>query len=134
MAVAQRTPFAPEFNFVVTRPVTVSGREYAAGDEFDKTNVDVRLLRLLYEQRRLDAVIPSIILKKDDGKRPAAAPPPKAKAAKTKTEPQPEKAAVQRYRLENNFGSLKIMDGDTLVKECATLEEAKAAMAELSGS
>jgi hypothetical protein len=128
-----RSPFSPAFNFVVNHPITFAGRNYQPGEDFDKTNVEPRLLQMLWEQHKINSVIPSIVLKSDDGKRPAAAP-PKAKAKAAKEEPQPDKAAAPRYRLESNFGSLKIMDGDTLVKECATPEEAKAAMAELSGS
>lgn len=128
-----RSPFSPDFNFVVNHPITYMGRSYQPGEDFDKTNVDPRLLLMLYEQHKINSVIPSILLKPDDGKRSAAAP-PKAKAKAAKAEPQPEKVAAPRYRLESNFGSLKIMDGDKLVKECATPDEAKAAMAELAGS
>lgn len=150
MVVRYRVPFAPEFNFVVIRPFTINGRSYAVGDEFDKAGVNERLLRKLHEQFKIDAVIPSFTIQKDEAEAEPDAPQPqveapaapakgrpgrKPKAAK-EAAPEPAAAApaaTPRYRLEGNFGGVKIMDGDTVVRECADLEEAKAAMAELAG-
>jgi len=42
--------------FTASRPLTVSGVDYKAGDPFDKNSVSVRTLRLLYENRKIDAV------------------------------------------------------------------------------
>lgn len=146
MAIRHRTPFAPEFNFVVLRPFTFNGRDYAVGEEFDKANVNERMLRKLYDSRNIDAVIPSFTLKGDkgepehDGDAEASAPAPaapkvKAKGKRKASEPEPraEAPAASRYRLDENFGVYRIFDGETLVRECATADEAKAAMAELSG-
>lgn len=135
MNIHYRTPFAPEFNFVVTHPFTFNGRDYAPGEEFDKAQANSRLLLALYEQRKLDAVIPSIIIH-NDGARPVAHPVKAKPGRKPKAEePVAEKVDQpgNRYRIVGNFGTMKIMDGDTVVRECASLDEAKAAMAELSG-
>lgn len=145
MAIRHRTPFAPEFNFVVLRPFTFNGRSYAVGEEFDKANVNERTLRKLYDSRNIDAVIPSLTLKRDKGdaepegdtevSAPVATPQkPKSKGKRKAADPEPEAAPVtSRYRLDENFGVYRIFDGETLVRECATADEAKAAMAELSG-
>ena len=138
MALRHRTPFAPEFNFVVRKPFTFYGRPYEPGEEFDKSNVNVRMLQKLHEQHKIDAVIPSFTIQKDVAEpeaevAPSAAKKP-AKAKLKALEPAAEPAVqAKRYRLESNFGVVKIIDGDTVVRECADLEEAKAAMAELSG-
>lgn len=42
--------------FTASRSLTVSGIEYGAGDPFDKDSVSGRTLRLLYENRKIDAV------------------------------------------------------------------------------
>lgn len=150
MAIRHRTPFAPEFNFVVVRPFTFNGRDYGVGEEFDKANVNVRLLQRLHEQGKLNAVIPSLTIRKDTAEAepdatamPPEAPPapakgkpgrkPKAAATEEQAAPEPAAAPANRYRLEANFGVVRIMEGDTVVRECADLEEAKAAMAELAG-
>lgn len=151
MAIRHRTPFAPEFNFVVLRPFTFNGRSYAVGEEFDKANVNERTLRKLYDSRNIDAVIPSFTLKRDKGdaeperdaevSTPVAAPlaapqKPKSKGKRKAPDPEPEPEAApatSRYRLDENFGVYRIFDGEALVRECATADEAKAAMAELSG-
>lgn len=134
MQLNQRTPFAPQFNFVVKQPFTFKGREYTRGDEFDKAEADERLLHQLWDAHKLDAVIPSIIIQDAASKvaAPKAKPPKKAKAEAPEApdEPAPQ---PNRYRLEGNFGVIKIMDGTTVVRECSTREEAMAAMAELAG-
>ena len=46
--------FSPDWNFVVNKPLfTFNGRAYKAGEAFDKTEVPTRLLRRLYESRKL---------------------------------------------------------------------------------
>jgi hypothetical protein len=150
MSIRYRTPFAPEFNFIVKRPMTFNGHAYETGEEFDKANVNDRVLRRLYDSRYIDAVIPSLMLKQGQSEpeaapepapapkaAPKAAPEPAAKPkgkrkAATAPEPKPE-AQAPHYRLDDGFGVFRIFDGETLVRECATAEEAKAAMAELSG-
>lgn len=42
--------------FTASRSLTVSGVDYKAGDPFDKNSVSLRTLRLLYENRKIDAV------------------------------------------------------------------------------
>lgn len=150
MVVRLRVPFAPEFNFVVVRPLTINGRSYVVGEDFDKSGVNVRLLQKLHEQFKIDAVIPSFTIQKDEAEPEADAPAPEAAPApapaKGKPGRKPKAAAAEpveapvepaapapRYRLESNFGVIKIMEGETMVRECADLEEAKAAMAELAG-
>lgn len=49
-------PFTPLYDFIVERPMTIHGRTYARGDTLDKTDLSERLLRQLYEQRK---IIPS---------------------------------------------------------------------------
>jgi hypothetical protein len=132
-----RTPFAPQFNFVVKHPFTFNGRDYERGEDFDKAQANDRLLQALYEQNKLDAVVPSIIIQEPAAKpvvQPAKAKPgrkPKAEAEEPMAG-EPEQP-TNRYRIAGNFGTMRIMDGDTVVRECASLDEAKAAMAELSG-
>jgi len=139
MSIHYRTPFSPDFNFVVAQPVTFNGREYQRGEDFDKTNVEARLLKLLWDQRKLETVIPTIVIAKEPAAPTAeAAQPVKAKAARKakaaeEEPPAAPTAPATRYRLEGNFGGVKIMDGNKVVRECATLDEAKAAMAELAG-
>lgn len=137
MAIRHRTPFAPEFNFVVRKLFTFNGRPYEPGEDFDKANVNVRMLQKLHEQHKIDAVIPSFTIQKDAGEAdPEPTAPAKAKAAKkAKAEPAPAEPAPagNRYRLKSNFGKVHILDGDTVVRECEDFEEAKAAMAELAG-
>lgn len=134
MQINYRTPFAPEFNFVVKHPFTFKGREYSQGEEFDKAEADQRLLFQLWDAHKLDAVIPSIIIQDAASKiaAPKAKPPKKAKAEEPAPPAEPA-VSGKRYRLENNFGKVKIMDGNTVIRECADLDEAKAAMAEISG-
>jgi hypothetical protein len=48
-----RGRFDPEANFVVNRPILISGEEIAPGTTFDKKLVDLRRLRQLYDQRYL---------------------------------------------------------------------------------
>lgn len=150
MVVRYRTPFAPEFNFIVKRPFTVDGRDYAVGEEFDKANVNVRLLQKLYEQHKLDAVIPSFTIRKDAEEAEAEpAPQPKEKPAKPKRKaeatvaaPAPEQPAVEapvaaggeapQYRVEPAFGGVKLVGPSGVVGKFKTREEAEAAMAGLS--
>lgn len=130
-----RSPFAPEFNFVVKHAFTYQAKAYEPGEDFDKTGVDPRLLKMLYEQHKIDSVIPSILIAE-----PAKPVVSQAKAAKAinaaKAKPlkvmegEPKKA--KQYTLNNNFGVLAIMDGDTVVRKCTSMEEAQAAMAELT--
>jgi hypothetical protein len=157
MAIRTRTPFAPEFNFVIKRPMTYNGRQYEPGDEFDKSNIGERVLQRLYEARYIDAVIPSLMLKQDRAEPeaeaqpeatpepapepkaaavPAAKPKGKRKADAVAPEPQPElkpEAQAPRYRLDDGFGFYRIYDGETVVYESTSADEAKAAMAKLSG-
>lgn len=48
-----RERFDPAATYVVNRPILISGEELAPGTTFDKTLVDVRRLRQLYDQRYL---------------------------------------------------------------------------------
>jgi hypothetical protein len=48
-----RNKFDPERDFVVHRHMMLSGEALTPGDDFDKSIVDVRRLRQLYEQRYL---------------------------------------------------------------------------------
>lgn len=137
-----RSPFAPEFNFVVKHPFTFAGRHYEPGEEFDKTNVEARLLKMLHEQHKLDSVIPSIVIAEKPSKPVMAAKAAKAgKGAPRKDEapsatPAAEAAPAapaRALKLANNFNKVQIMDGETVVRECANREEAIAAMKELGG-
>lgn len=147
MPVRHRVPFSPDFNFKVVRPFIFMGTNYSVGDDFDKANVNVRLLERIYDQHRIDAVIPSLTITNDGTEEGDTEPEPvKAKGKKGKKvkveepaapEPEPEagnpvSATPKNYRLEANFGKVRIMDGETVVRECETLEEATAAMQELS--
>lgn len=142
MAVRYRTPFAPEFNFIVKRPFTIDGREYAVGEEFDKANVNDRLLKKLYDQHKLDAVIPSFTIRKDaeepdgDVAPPVKEPPAKSRVkeaapaveAVSPAEPSGEKP---KYWLEPSFKSVKLMSATGEVGKYKTKEEAEAALAAL---
>jgi hypothetical protein len=46
-------PFDRERTFVVRRPLRCAGRDYKAGEIFDKTRVSTRTLRQLFDCRRL---------------------------------------------------------------------------------
>ena len=50
---ATRPEFNPDKDFVVVKWVKASGREFSAGDMFDKSLVDPRRLRQMYECRQL---------------------------------------------------------------------------------
>lgn len=133
MSIQYRTPFSPDFNFVVKQPLTFNGHDYERGDDFDKANVEPRLLQLLWEQHKLDTVIPTIVLKKEASEAaPKAKPGKKPKAAEPAAAPEAAEGP-KRYSIKNNFGKVMIMDGDTVVRECADFDAAKAAMAELAG-
>lgn len=136
MVIRYRTPFAPEFNFVVKRPFTNMGREYAVGEELDKANVNVRLLQKLYDMHKIDAVIPSFTIKGDIAEpdsEPVSAPRkrgPKPKIA----EPAGEQAeGAERYQLVSNFNRHRIMDNGKLLREYDNLEEAQDAFKALTG-
>ena len=136
-----RSPFAPEFNFVVKHPFTFNGREYGPGEDFDKTNVDPRLLRMLFEQHKLDSIIPSIIIAAPASKPKApakpATPPKKAEAKKPAPKPATAKKGAPeapRFTAKNNFHKVEIKDGEKVIKTVDTPAEAQAALAELNGS
>lgn len=49
-----RQPFHPASDFVAAAPFTLNGKDLNWGDPVDTTGVDDRLLRALYEQRKID--------------------------------------------------------------------------------
>lgn len=49
----RRLPFDPACDFVVLKDCRVAGVAFSAGDAFDKTLVDARRLRQMYEATRL---------------------------------------------------------------------------------
>jgi pyruvate/2-oxoglutarate dehydrogenase complex dihydrolipoamide acyltransferase (E2) component len=151
MVVRYRTPFAPEFNFIVKRPFVLDGHSYSVGDEVEKGSVNVRLLQKLYEQHKIDAVIPSFTIQKDAGEDEAgeddAAKPKKAaaqarqKAKAAAVAPEPEEpaseppvadAAASQYRIEPAFGGVKVVGPSGVIGKYKSKAEAEAAIAELS--
>ena len=46
-------PFNPDREFVTQAPFRANGRAWGRGYLFDKSSIDIRTLRLLYEQRKL---------------------------------------------------------------------------------
>jgi len=50
-------PFCRDDDFVVIRPIEISGRTIQRGEAFDKSTVSTRTLRQLYEQRRLAVAV-----------------------------------------------------------------------------
>lgn len=51
---ADRHPFHPDGNFVAFKPFTLNGVSLSYGDPVNKEGVEPRLLRALYDQRKID--------------------------------------------------------------------------------
>lgn len=103
-----RQPFHPGSTFNATRPFTMNGVNYAAGDRVDTTGVPDRTLRALYEQRKIDyASVEPVVA-------PQAAP-----QAEAKPKPKAEKKAEQpvddkpQYRVKQaGLGGFKVISPD----------------------
>lgn len=48
-----QAPFTPNAAFVAMRRITLASRNYVPGDNIDRTKIPDRLLRTLYEQRKI---------------------------------------------------------------------------------
>lgn len=49
----RREPFDASRDFIVVKPLKINGHQYEPTNDFDKTQVNPRRLRLLYDQRTL---------------------------------------------------------------------------------
>jgi hypothetical protein len=92
MSRISRVAFSPDFNFVVRKPMTYNGTDYQFGEELNKAGISERLLRKLYDQNKVDCVIPTVMIKGDDGAgdgddEPKAVTPAPKKGKKKKAEP-----------------------------------------------
>lgn len=67
-----RTKFDPDKDFAVRRRFTVGGQSFYPGDAFDKTLVNTRRLRQLFDQRTLIHVgeTPGQIIRPDEAEAP----------------------------------------------------------------
>lgn len=67
-----REPFDRDRNFVMSRPLPVAGQSFGPGDPFDKTLVNTRRLRQMYEQRLIQFAVeeqPTEVVEPDKVKR-----------------------------------------------------------------
>ena len=60
MARDVRPDFDRTADFYATRLFTAGGRDFVPGDQFDKSLVDVRRLRQMYDLRQLKQVAPTV--------------------------------------------------------------------------
>lgn len=145
-------PFTPHADFEVARPLTMNGRKYEPGDQLIKDAMSERLLRNLYDQRRITMIIPEPMaaakrhpLDHDgDGRKGGSLPrtagaqaPSQAPAATTPAEPAEvapvaapaAPAEAPRYRIKHaGLGGYKVIDasGAPVGKGHKTKEEAQA--------
>lgn len=146
-----RLPFTTSADFTVVRPFTINGVSVAPGDAMPTAGVAERVLRNLYDQRKID-IAPT--------NSPATAAPqraPKADAAPRAPKPRPEaqsapvappmapvneqitdavtQAPAPRYRVKHaGLGGFKVLDanGVPLGKGWPTKAEAEAEVARLT--
>lgn len=67
---AAQLPFSASYDFNATRELTLNGRTYQAGEEIDKEALPERLLRTLYESRKIMPHAPKFLF---NGQEAAAA-------------------------------------------------------------
>ena len=58
---ALREEFDRKRDFIVAKPVTLSGKHFQRGEAFDKGKVTTRLLRQLYDTRYLGMLAPVVV-------------------------------------------------------------------------
>jgi len=106
-----RQPFSPLAAFVVTRPFDLNGDTMVPGTPMPTNGLDERLLRNLYDQRKID------IVANDPAQAPAPppaapeAPAPRGRARKTDKAATEAPTAPARYRVKQaGFGGFKVID------------------------
>ena len=91
-----RLPFDRDQEFVASRPLRVSGKEFGPGDSFDTTLVTTRRLHQMYERRWVHYSNPQGVMEKARQKLTD-----KGKVPTSKLEPKPK----QRRRLRKHLSS-----------------------------
>ena len=129
-------PFTPHAEFVVLQPFNIDGIDLTPGSPLPKNGLNHRLLRQLYEQRRIGVSGP------DYSGLPAAAPAPRAPAQEApaaKAAPAPaaaqEAPAMPAYRIKQaGLGGFKVVDakGQPIGPGFKTKAEAEAEIARLT--
>jgi hypothetical protein len=130
----ERIPFSPLFQFVLLKPLTYLGKEFAAGDVIDRTDgIDDRKLRQLYEGRFM---IPRV---DDEGNpvvicTPASLEKPLRKAQLQPAEPEGAAVGDQedsadaeppvRVCVHRGFGRYFVMEGEKQISGPHTKAEA----------
>lgn len=131
-------PFTPHAQFKVVQPFNIDGVDLTPGSVLPKANINNRLLRLLYEQRKIEVVGPDYA-----GLPPAAAPAPvvpSAPAAPPQAPapaPAPEAPSAPAYRVKQaGLGGFKVIDasGQPIGKGWPSKAEAEAEIARLTAA
>lgn len=133
-------PFTPHAEFKVVQPFNIDGVDLTPGSIVPKANISHRLLRQLYEQRRIEVVAPDYAAAAAAAPAtPAPAPeaPPSAPVAPQAPSPTqaPEAPAVPTYRVKQaGLGGFKVIDanGQPIGKGWPTKAEAEAEIARLT--
>lgn len=132
-------PFTPHAQFKVLQPLNIDGIDLPPGSPLPKTGLNDRLLRQLYEQRRIGVVGP------DYTGLPPAAPVAPAPAQEAPSAPAvapeapaapaaPEAPSAPAYRVKQaGLGGFKVIDanGQPIGKGWPTKAEAEAEAARL---
>lgn len=129
-------PFSPLYDYYTTAPLTYDGHNYKEGEAFPKPDdtgkkpvVDHRLLRQLYEQRRISAVPPAKAPLPKEPPQPTEEPvDPDAPPVEKTTAPPAVDEGNRRLKIKfKGFSKWWIVDADTddkLAGPYASAEEA----------
>lgn len=119
----QPLPFSPHYDFAAARVVTINGVNHVPGDPVDKTGLDVRRLRQMYENRIITPIAPASLagLVTEPAPAPAqAAQEPAIEPEATDTADEPAEAASEAVEpaapgktIEHRgFGRYFVLDAD----------------------
>lgn len=117
----QPLPFSPHYDFVAARVVTINGQNLVPGDPVDTSDLSVRRLRQMYENRMITPVAPASLAGIASAQEPAqAAQEPDGEPEATDTQDEPVEAtdeaplpAVGGKTVEHRgFGRYYVLDAD----------------------
>lgn len=127
-------PFTPHAEFAVLQPLTIDGIDLTPGSKLPKQGLNERLLRQLYEQRRIGVIGPDYT-----GLFTPATPParmaPETPAVAPPAPPVEPTSTPPRYRVKQaGLGGFKVIDakGQPIGPGFKTKAEAEAEIARLT--